>query len=124
MKVITIASPDKISIGMFVDFLRSVLGSSYSVGNLHSLMSSDSLEIYIKDFLNKNKNKALFTYYAKKKINTPPEKVIPRFLIDSSEAVIWFDLYSTEMKIIKDIVQFGDSFASRWKKNVERLNKI
>lgn len=124
MKVITICSPDKISLNMCISFLTRRLGKSYQIGDLHSLMSKESIESYINDFFNKNGNKAIFSYYAKRKINVDPKTTVPERLQEVSDVVVWFKLYSTEMMIIKDESGFQNLFEKDWNTAVERLNKM
>ena len=123
MKIITIGSPDKLAINMFVSFLSSSVGATYIVSPMHSLMSVESRDIYIKDITEKNK-KVIFSYYAKKTANNDPEKVIPKNLIEMSDAVVWFNLYSTAMSIVKDECGFSNLYYERWKKNIERMDAI
>lgn len=100
MNSILIGSPDKISLNNFVKFLKRSL-SEYRIGVMHSLMSAESVKLYMEDFLKINQ-KALFTYYAKRKINIDPLVCIPKEAQERADVIIWFNLYSTEPKIIKD----------------------
>lgn len=121
MKVITVASPDKISLNMFVNFLVICLNKEYVLGNVHSLMTEDSVENYALGFLERNP-KAIFCYYAKKKINQSPQKVIPKKLTEISDAVVWFDLYATKFTLVKDECKFAEAFTDSWGKHLEKLN--
>jgi bifunctional ADP-heptose synthase (sugar kinase/adenylyltransferase) len=119
--VITIASPDKISISMFLSFMRFCLGKEYVTAISQSLWSKDSLEDFIEKSLKKT-DKLLFSYYAKGKINKDPLTVIPEKFIAVSDVVIWMDLYSTEWKIIKDTSSQTPVFMDRWNKNMAKMN--
>lgn len=119
--VISVASPDKLSLAMFLDFLKHVLGREWVFGDTHNLMTAESFEAYLTGFL-KNYPRAVISYYAKRQINIDPLKAIPQKIIDSSEAVVWFKLYSTEPVFLKDTCGFELSIGQRWKLNVERLN--
>jgi len=124
MKVLSICSPDRISLNMCLNFLRGRLGRSFPVGELHILMSRDSIDTYVRDFLEKHDGRALFILYAKRKVNIDPVKVIPEILMNVSDAVIWFNLYSTSMNILKDTIDFKGLMHSEWVSSVEKLGRI
>jgi len=119
--IITIASPDKLSIAMFLSFLKRNIGSDHILGETHSLMDYESTKTYVNEFLKINP-KAIFTYYAKRKINIEPLQIIPTILMEVSEAVIWFNLYETSYKLLKDKdSNFNSLFLDTWNKNVSQL---
>jgi len=121
MKV-TIASPDKISISTFVSFMRFCLGKEYSLVETYSLMSQEALKSYIEGYLKKSE-KLIISFYAKNKASMDPLKIIPETLIDSSDLVVWMDLYSMEWVIIKDSSNQAPYYVDRWKMNMEKLNR-
>lgn len=123
MDTITVAGPDKVAIATFMDFLRHCLGNTHVPVMLHSLMSKESISQAIESIL-KNRKTVIFSYYAKRKINIDPLICVPEKLLDISDAVIWFDLYSTDFKILKDKVDFESNYRNRWKQNVERIDKL
>jgi hypothetical protein len=86
-------------------------------------MSKESISQAI-DSIIKNRKTVIFSYYAKRKINIDPLICVPEKLLDISDAVIWFDLYSTDFKILKDTVNFESNYRNRWKENVERIDKL
>ena len=118
--VVTIASPDKTSIAMFLSFLRKNLGRGHIIGETHSLMSEESLSDYVDSLLKIN-SKVIFTFYAKRKINIDPIKCIPQKLINLSDTVVWFNLYETSYKLIKDSIEFDKLFLDTWNKNLKQL---
>ena len=122
MKYIAICSPDKISLNMFVSFLRAVLLQGYAVGEVHSLMQQEAVAGYIANF-KKEYEKGIFTYYAKRVVNIDPLTILPGALMDACEVVIWFDLYSTDPKVLKDTEDFMRLVTGRWKANIERMNQ-
>ena len=124
IKVITVASPDKIALSMFVNFINTYMGEGFKVGTLHSLMSTESAGLFALDFLETNNGKAIFSYYAKRKANKDPKVVLPSALIEKSDVVVWFNLYSTKMDIVKDECGFADLFSDRWNKSIENMEKI
>lgn len=123
MKVITLASPDKISIGMFTTFFIKAVGKEHKILDTHSLMSPVAIQNFVKDSRDQFE-KILFRYYAKKKINKKPEDVIPQELMESSGLILWFSLYSTEPKIIKDENDnFKRLYQPKWAAFVAAMNK-
>ena len=114
--VITIASPDKLSIAMFLSFLVRNLGKSHVLGEIHSLMLEDAITSYVEDFLKINP-KAIFTYYAKK----IPSPKIPERLLWASDAVVWFNMYDTSYQLVKDAINFDGLFKDTWEKTLKQL---
>lgn len=123
MKRITISGPDKVSLATFMDFLKFCLGSAYVPVMLHSLMSKECINNLIENAIAETEN-LIFSYYAKRRINVDPMKVIPEKLLEVSEAVIWFDLYSVDFKLIKDDVGFEAAYKERWKQNIARIDNL
>ena len=102
MNYIVVASPDKVSLGSFVKFLRKMLGTDYVLGEMHSLMSLESIDLYLKDFWEKYP-KGIISYYAKGQKST----AIPTKISEKACIVVWFDLYSTVPQVLKD--RFNDA---------------
>jgi len=120
---IVIASPDKLSLGASVRYIRGIVGKSYMVGEMHSLMSSDSISAYIGDFFNQY-DRAIITYYARKMININPIDCVPKELFNKVDLVIWFNLYATEMNLLKKTEDpFDDHLTSNWTDYVNRLGR-
>lgn len=124
MDLITVAGSDRIAIATFIDFLKHCLkGDNYVVGILHSLMTEESIEAYMSDLLERNP-RVILSYYAKRKVNVDPEKCLPQPIMEKSTSVVWFELYNTEFKIVKDSGGFEATYRDRWKANMERMNKL
>jgi len=121
MPVITIASPDKLSISAFISFMRFCLGKEYKIGTLQSLQTKEDVEKYVETMVSST-DKVLFSYYAKRKINIDPVQVIPQKLMGMSDMVVWMDMFSVEWKILKDKSNQASSYLDRWKKNIEKMN--
>lgn len=123
MERILVASPDKISLKKFTDFFYRILSDDYKIGEMHSLMTLESIKEYLNKFLEISK-KGIFTYYAKRKINVDPLTVLPVCIQETMDIIIWFDLYSTEPKIIKN--KFNekviDSVIKNWNDYVKSLS--
>jgi hypothetical protein len=121
MKIVTVGSPDRVSIASFLSFMRHSLGKDYAFGEIHSLMSIEETANYI-DGLRGIREKILFSYYAKRAINVDPVKVIPVQLMEASDFVVWMDLYSMDWKILKDVLEESGPLLERWKANLSRMS--
>ena len=122
MNVISVASPDKVSLSMFIDFMKFCLGARYSVGSLHSLVTEENTEAYLDGFLKENPQAIIGFFARRRKVFGPG--IIPPKLLEVSEALLWFDLYANKPRIIKDDCGFSELYLPRWEKNIERMNKF
>ena len=121
MNSVLIGSPDKISLNNFVKFLKKSL-SEYRIGAMHSLMSAESVKLYMEDFLKKHQ-KAIFTYYAKRKVNfKDPLTCFPIYAQERAHVVIWFELYSTEPKLLKDRFNVMGHAIEDWNKYIKSIS--
>lgn len=125
MNWITVASPDKISLSMFTSYLKACLpdAPSYEVFRLNSLMSAENIDTYM-DEVNSKADRGIIIYYAKRAVNKDPNQVIPSRLLNCSDVVVWLELYATDFRIVKDESGFESDHRERWRKNIERMNKI
>ena len=121
IKYVVVASPDKISLPSFAGFLKRSLGNDYGIVKMHNLMSKESTNLFIKDYLNKY-SKGIISYYAKRAVNVDPIKVIPDSLERIAESIIWFELYSNEPKVIKDIHNNLGAILEDWNNYIKRLS--
>ncbi len=120
MNCVLVGSPDKISLNNFVKFLKKSL-NEYTIGGMHSLMSGDAVRLYVDDFLTKYP-KAILTYYAKRKVNVDPFQCFPVHAQEKADVIIWFDLYSTEPKLVKDRFNVMEETINNWKKYIESIS--
>ena len=120
MAIFSIGSPDKISIAMFLSFMKFCLGKGYKVGALHSLMGKEEIENYING-LTEGTDQVLFSYYAKRQVNVDPMKIIPESLLSVSTMVIWVNLYSTDWVVVKDPASQAPYYIDRWNKNMDKF---
>jgi hypothetical protein len=118
MDVISVVSPDKLSISMFTDFLMKFLGGGYRAGYLHYLMAPEAIDDYLKAFTAENP-KAIMRFFANKKISDL-SIACPQRLLEASSSVVWFPLYSTEPQLLKDSGVVG-ALLDRWKANINRM---
>jgi hypothetical protein len=122
MKIVSVISPDKVSISAFLSFMKFCLGSEYVLGEVHHLMSAEETTQYINDLLGISE-KVLFSYYCSKNaVNPDPMKIMPVRLYEVSDLVVWMDLYSMDWKIIKDVPGGSGALLDRWKANLSRMS--
>jgi hypothetical protein len=122
MKIVSVVSPDKVSISAFLSFMRFCLGRDHILGEVHHLMSTEEVTQYINDLLGIS-DKILFSYYCSKTVNTSdPVKIMPVRLYEVSDLVVWMDLYSMDWKIIKDVPGGSEALLNRWKANLSRMS--
>jgi len=119
--IITIASSDSVTLAMFMDFYKTLYAPDLKVLILNCLYSSDIISnnlIEASELSNKGRV-VLITY--KLKVQT---KEISSDLIEASDLLIKFDIYSTEPEIIKtNDPTTTAAIIDRWKKNIEKFNK-
>jgi len=123
--VVIVASPDKLSISMFCDFLKKTYGSynpSFVMKDVSCLYSSDIQESLIKRVIEEagDDSIAVIRYYIKKK--TDLKKVSP-LIWDKSDYLIKFDIYSNTPELLK--VPSEPYFANlldNWKENIKKLS--
>lgn len=118
-----VAGPDKTALGGFLKHMRRVVGRAYGIGEMHSLMSTDSIGAFVEDFRAKNP-KGIISYYARRKINvSEPLQVIPATLEKLSEVIIWFELYDPKPRLLK-VSEKDSAFISEitggWNKIINR----
>lgn len=118
---ILVSSPDKISMVSFSRFLRRAMGKDYEVGEMHNLMSEESVNLYVEDFTKKFP-KGIISFYARKAINKDPESVIPDKLKEKADIIIWFDLYSTVPRVLKDPESNMKALIENWNEYIKRLS--
>lgn len=118
--IITIASSDKLTLAMFGDFYKSLYSSDIKMVDLNCLYSGGILTTKIKEFLEIGKKGRDVLIRYKMKTQT---KEIHQVLIENSDLLIKFDIFSTEPEIIKDCGPNTPIIIDRWKKNIEKFNQ-
>jgi hypothetical protein len=122
--ILTIISPDKLTLAMFSKFFRTWYSTNTVVieQDINCLFSDDYQTSLITS-LRKNikETEALLIRY-KSKYNV--NKVTPSAILDNSDYVIKFDLYSVKPEILKvlDSTWF-DTVLNNWNLNLEKLTK-
>jgi hypothetical protein len=117
---IVVASPDKISLRMFMEFFRTHIDKNIPFANANSLMLENDLKLFLKDYSTKYPE-GLVSYYAKRKINLDSQLAIPLVMREWADVVLWFDLYSTEIKVVKDVIHFMGINENLWKQYIEKM---
>jgi len=114
-----VVSPDKISLGSFVKFVRKMVGTEYVLGEMHNLMSTEAIDLYLTDISGKHP-KWLIPFYGK----GMKESSIPARLLQVAHVVVWFDLYSTVPKILKvpDKRDVLDKIIEEWVKYITAIS--
>ncbi len=122
MNYILIASPDKISLNNFIRQLMKHLTEKhpYTIGEMHSLMSHEAVKLYVEDFKSQN-DKGILSYYAKRLVTDDPLSKLPESLITAVDTIIWFDLYSTEPKVLKAKDGEIHLVVDKWKDYVKQM---
>ena len=122
MNVITIISPDKLSMSMFCDFYRSAfIGEKlYKILDMNCLNSSKAQELIVLDFFKNNKD--LSEVIVKYKIKSQTKLQIPKALEDVSNYIVKFDIFSTHPELIKDSDQKGKGIVERWATNISKMD--
>jgi hypothetical protein len=105
---------------MFGDFYRSLYSSDIKMMDLNCLYSKDVLETKINGFLEVSKRGR--DILIKFKMKTQTKEIYP-ILIEKSDLVIKFDIFSTEPEVIKECGSNTSVIIDRWKKNIEQFNK-
>jgi hypothetical protein len=122
--VITIASPDKLSISMFLSFMKFCMGKDYSIGMIQWLWSKEALEKFVEDSLKKT-DRLIFSYFAgTREKSVQPEqafKIIPEKLMNVSNMVVWMDYYSINWLVLKDTEKQATDLMERWAKNMNKM---
>jgi hypothetical protein len=118
--IFTIVSPDKVTLSMFYDFYKTLYDSKVRVLDINCLYSSD----IINDAFNtlKSESKAGNDFFVKFKVKVNL-KSVPPIVIDLSDIVLSFDVYSMEPQIIKSNEEKTSAIIDRWKFNIDKFNK-
>lgn len=124
MKIVVVASSDKISLKSFLEFIRKRMDSPY-IGMLNLLMSEDNIKAYVSDFYSRTKDsQGLISFYARGKRNS--DFIKERGLLDSVPGneltVIWFDLYSLIPVVVLNSAPEIPGIISDWDAYVKKMS--
>jgi hypothetical protein len=118
--IITIASSDKLTLAMFADFYKSIYSADIKIVDLNCLYSEDILSARIEEIVGMGNSGRDILIKFKMKTQT---KEISSILIDKSDLLVKFDIYSTEPEVIKDCGSNTALIIDRWKKNIDKFNQ-
>jgi len=117
--ITTIASSDKLTLSMFSDFYKTLYSPDMRLIDLSCLYSEDILKTKLNEISEMaNSGRDIFIKFKMK----PQTKVIPPLLIEKSDLLIKFDIYSTVPEVIKDFGPETENLLNRWKMNIEKFN--
>lgn len=120
MSYILIAGSDKLSLSSFTKFVSNYF-KNYKIGLMNSLMSIDSINIYIDEFIN-NFSEGVLSYYAKRMVNKDPLTCLPERLIKTADVIVWFELYSTKPLVLKDCPDGSfKTITENWNTYIEKI---
>lgn len=123
---------------MFIDFYKTIINSYVEIYDLNALHSDEIKKIFIEDILKlaqfeKKGFHHLIKYKTKKRLKdikkTDDEKEtslkrIPEYLLEASDYVFSFDLFSTHLIVHKYEDEKNKNFIEeRWNNNIDRMNK-
>ena len=123
--ILTVVSPDKLSISMFMDFFKTIYLSdkNHVIHDLISLYSDQIQTEIIKGFRKEYPETTWVLIKYKLKKLDPNKYVVPEYIKENSDYLLKFDRYSTEPEIIKPLDDnFFTEVTQRWKKNIEKFN--
>ena len=88
--------------------------------SLNCLYSSEIIASKIMEILDLSQRGRDILIRYKTKVQT---KIIDPLVIEKSDLVVKFDIFSTEPEVIKGLNPSSESILSRWKINIEKFNK-
>lgn len=122
MKIITIISPDKLSMSMFCDFYKSIYVGGYSLEiiDLNCIFSKEILNIKFNEFIDLHKK--IDNVIIKYKTKSRSVISLPSDIERCSNYIIKFDIFSTYPEILKDYDDQGKLITERWNTNITNMN--
>lgn len=122
--IITILSPDKVSLSMFNDFLNKAYSNQHTL-DLNYLFGKDFINQALKDVYENHDKDKFCLVKLKTLVNTPISEGILSILKEHSDFIIKFDIYSntpellcsTDDSLIKPILD-------KWADNISSLNNL
>jgi hypothetical protein len=118
--ILTLVSSDKLTLAMFSDFYKRIYSPYIKMVDINCLYSRQIVDSSLKDVRALSlKGKDILIKF-KIKINTID---ITPSIVENSDTIIKFDLFSMEPIIVKHSMTDIESIIDRWKKNINFLNK-
>lgn len=121
MKIITIISPDKLSMSMFYDFYRAIYvgEDTLNILDLNCIFSQEAVDVRMSEFVKSSENYSHGIIKYKTKVKTV--LTIPQKILEYSDYIVKFDIYSNHPDLIKDSGG-GVAVIDRWNKNIIKLD--
>lgn len=119
--ILVVTSPDVLSIGMFVDFVRKYYMPDSTFINMNGLLSDDFLSGIVDETMKRHPagSNIIFKHKTRKKLL--PDR-LPKNLVDKADCIVGFDLYSTHANVVKSFQGWTDSVVSAYHAYVEKQN--
>ena len=123
MKIVTVISPDKLSMTMFYDFYKSVYvgDGSLSVLDINCLFSKEVQNAKTREFIKANENSENILIKYKIKLKTVLS--LPAEIEQNSDYIIKFDMFSNHPELLKVKDEKGKAMIERYILNVTNMNK-
>jgi len=121
--IITVISPDKLTLSMFSNYISSIYSTNSLViiKDINFLFSDRVIESSLEDFIKDIKDNQILLIKFKTKKGL--KKIIPQSYIDKSDYILKFDLYSAKAEVLKAIdSEWITKLIERWNFNIEKLN--
>ena len=124
MKIITVVSPDKLSMTMFCSFYESIYVGDRLCGilDINCLFSKETQGLKTKEFIELNRNADFIIIKYKVKSNT--KLSLPLEIENNSDYIVKFDMFSNHPDLIKDADGKGVEIIDRYNKNIDLANKM
>jgi len=124
MRIITVISPDKLSMTMFCSFYESIYVGDRLCGilDINCLFSKETQDLKTKEFIELNRNADFIIIKYKIKGNT--KLSLPFEIEINSDYIIKFDMFSNHPDLIKDADGKGVEIIDRYNKNIDLANKM
>lgn len=118
MKVVTVISSDRLTLGMFTDFLKSIYWKLQDIRaiDINCLLSSEFQASKFEETVKLGKC-TLSRYFLEKKFTL----VLPPVFIEKSDLVFHFIGTSMIPVILEDKTNFSASVLERWETNLKRM---
>lgn len=128
--LITLISPDKISMAMFVDFYRSLYDGAAQVFETNNLYSEDVRDEFFlglkRKLLEDEREGAsyIIKFYMKpKNLENLTIRGVGRECERSSDVIIKFDMFSSHPELLKYRDDAAKEMVDRWIENINRMNR-
>lgn len=121
MKIMTIISPDKLSMSMFFDFYRAIFvgEDTLNILDLNCIFSKEAIDTKMDEFLESSENFSFGVIKYKLKVKTVLS--IPQKIQYHSDYIVKFDMFSNHPELLKDAGD-GKAIIDRWDANIIKLD--